>query len=171
MRFAALTILLLTAGAAQAQGADTAALIACAVKPDAAERLACYDAAVAGISAEAREISRKREAIAAKAAAEQAARAEQERLAAFGRESMKDRPPGADEDLPSMTTSIGETLTTRDGKTVFLMENGQMWRQTEGMPLPPVHQGMEATIKKGVIGGFRMTIPKIKRTISVVRMR
>ncbi len=160
------------------------AMIACSSKIEAAERLACYDRAVAGLSQEARALSERREAetraaaaaaatLAAQQAADAAAKQEAERLAAFGRDSMptKDRPPPAVESLDKVEAKIGETFTTADGKLIFVLDNGQMWRQTEGFQLPPVRPGYDVVVKKGLMGGFSITVLKIGRTVKVTRMR
>jgi hypothetical protein len=160
------------------------AMIACAAKPDPGERLACYDRAVSSLSQEARALAEKREAesraaaaaaaaLAAQQAADAAAKQEAERLSAFGRDSMsrESRPPPAVESLDRVEAKIAETLTAADGKLIFVLDNGQMWRQTEGLQLPPVRAGNDVVVKKGAVGGFALTIVRIGRTVRVVRMR
>lgn len=159
------------------------AMIACAGKADPGERLACYDKAVASLSQEARALAEKREAetkaaaaaatLAAQQAAAAAASQEAERLDAFGRDSMsrEKRPPPATESLDRLEAKIAETLTAADGKMIFVLDNGQMWRQTEGLPLPPVRPGFDVVVKKGAMGGFALTVVRIGRTVRVVRMR
>ena len=189
MRMLGVTVGLMAASLSAPLPAQTptrteADLIACSVKPGNAERLACYDKAVAGLSADARRLSEKREAdakalavaeaaTAAKLASDAAAKAEADKLAAFGRDSMnyKDRPPEATEALNALAAKVSETLSTLDGRLVFILDNGQMWRQSEPLQLPPVRAGADVVLKKGLMGSFMLTLPKMGRTIKVVRMR
>jgi len=178
----ATSMALLAPAAAATQGEQ--AMIACTVKTDPGERLACYDKAVASLSQEARALAEKREAetraaaaaaaaLTAQQAADAAAKQEAERLAAFGRDSMsrESRPPPTVESLDRLEAKIAETLTAADGKLIFVLDNGQMWRQTEGLQLPPIRPGFDVVLKKGAMGGFALTIVKIGRTVRVVRMR
>lgn len=160
-----------------AKAADNDALIACARIAEPAERLACYDRQVSAISADARKLVAERQA-AEKAAAEKAAAAAavataEQKQAAFGRESMPvgDRPAPAVEQLQNLESTIDEVMTAADGKLVLVLANGQMWRQSDTTLLPPIKPGMEVEIKRGAIGGYRITIPRARRTISAKRMR
>lgn len=155
--------------------------MACSAEVEDAKRLACYDAAVAAGSAEARAIAARRDAAreaaaAEKAAAEARAKAEAAEAARkaqadrFGQEGL--RLGGGDPDrLDELGAKIAETLLDRVGKTVFLLDNGQMWRQTDGLTLPPIRAGDAVEIRRGAVGGYRLTVPRVKRTVPVVRMR
>ncbi len=185
MRVSVLALFLAgSASMAQAAVPGEAELLACAVKTDSVARLACYDKAVAGISADARRLSEKREAdaaalaateaaAAARLAADAAAKAEADKLAAFGSDSMRstDRPAAADKTLAQVDARLVETFQASGGNLVFALDNGQMWRQIDGLSLPPVRAGYEVVVKKGVIGGYRLTVDRIGRTVGVVRIR
>lgn len=165
------------AGGAGAQVPDQ--LVACAARVNDAERLACYDSAVKALGAEARAASEAREraakaaeaqAVAAKAAAdaEAAAAAAKQREVAFGDAKAS---AAAEERLESITTRIQEVFIDARKQPMFLLENGQMWRQTDGLPLVLARSGMDVEIRRGALGGFRMTVPRTKTTISVRRLR
>lgn len=178
-----LAILVLNAPAEAAVPGE-ADLLICATKPDAADRLACYDRAVAGLSAEAQRLSVKRDADAkafaaaeaaasAKLATEAAAKMEADKLAAFGADSIRaaDRPARVAENLSQIDAKVAETFAAFGDKLVFSLDNGQMWRQIDGMPLPPVRAGHEVMVKKALLGAYKLTIIRIGRTVGVVRIR
>jgi hypothetical protein len=159
----------LVAGSGHAQTIDAARLAECARVPDDGPRLACFDALTAALVPElGAERARQR--------AEASAVAETDRKAAFGRETMRtaQRPPeaGTAGDAPrDLSARVEEVLTGRDGQAVFVLDNGQMWRQTDGMPLPPVRAGADVTIRRMMAGRFALTIDRPRRTVTVVRMR
>jgi len=164
----ALTAALLAGGSASAQ---IEGFKACASISDGAKRLACYDSALAATDAQSAaklaEQRRAAEVAAAKAAEEAKARKEQERLAAFGAASA----PKADgeEAVNEISAAIAELREGISGYVVTL-DNGQVWRQTEARSLPPVRIGDTVTIRKGMIGGYRMTFERQQRTVAVKRV-
>ncbi len=183
---AALLCAALVPGPARAEASGLAPFLACAAKADDAERLACYDAAAASVSAEARalaaERARARRAAeeaqaeeAARRASQEAARAAAAQADRFGRESL---PAGRGEPaaaaaapLERLSARVGEALLDQRGRTVFLLENGQMWRQTEGTLLPPVRPGDSVEIARSALGGYRLLLPRVRRSVPVVRVR
>ncbi|MFN7177322.1 MAG: hypothetical protein ACK4MX_10600 [Thermaurantiacus sp.] len=167
--------------AAPASAQSVQPFVDCSAKVDDADRLACYDAAAAALSADARRIAAQREqerkvaaearAIAeAKAAADAAAAAEQAQADRFGSEGLRIG-RGGDERVDRLTATIGELLTDRGGRAVMVLDNGQMWRQTEGLSLPPVRANEAVEIRRGAMGSYRATLTRIGRSFSVVRMR
>jgi hypothetical protein len=185
----ALPILLAPADVAVAQPAPLPpALLACASIARDAERLACYDRAVEAVSADARAAAGARAAEAAKLAAAEAAaakaRAEAEaaalaakkaadkeaRMAAFGGaaigKGLKD--PEAVEEVPS---KLAELLTNASGLGVFLLENGQLWKQVDTTPLGRVKAGDDVVLSHGALGGYRLTFSKSGRWVTVKRLR
>jgi hypothetical protein len=153
----------------------------CSAKVDDAERLACYDAAAQAVSVEARRIAATRDqerkaaaearAIAEeKAAAEAAAAAEQAQANRFGSEGLRVG-GGGEERLGRLAATVSEVLTDRGGRAILILDNGQMWRQTEGLPLPPVRAKEAVEIRRGAMGSYRATLTRIGRTFSVIRMR
>lgn len=148
---------------------------ACAGVLDDSARLACYDKAVAALgAADAAAIEARRVAAAeaaARAAAEAAAREEQARRQTFGAENVPAiRATQVDDRLPELRETITEVFSSGSGLVIELA-NGQVWRQSEAAVLPPIRAGDSVIIKRGVIGGYRMTFQKQRRTISVKRYR
>lgn len=161
------------AGAAQAQVPDR--LIACASTVDDAERLACYDAAVKGLGADARAASeaREKEATAARAAAAAAASAAAARAAAEAEAARKDsfgKATAADA-VSELTAGISEVLKDASGKAVFVLDNGQIWRQADGFTLPNARVGTQVTVRRGALGSFRLAPANSNRSVQVIRMK
>lgn len=160
-------------------------LVACVAIARDVERLACYDAAVANASPEARAASevRAREtarivaeeaaaaAVVAKAKAEADAKARRE---AFGGETVatradrfKDRP----EEIQKVEAGVVELLKNQSGLGVFVLDNGQIWRQADTVSLPNIRSGDKVEIERTMFGGYSMTFLKQKRASLVKRMR
>ena len=174
-----LGVILLATGApaaVSAQSVGNAALVACSAKVNDAERLACYDGLVRGISPEARSVADKREADRKAAAAVAAAEAEKARAAAeaqaeAARRDSFGKAQTSDEQIDELQVVINEVMRDKLGRSVFLLENGQMWRQTEAFPVPPIKDGTKATLKRGALGSYRIKIEGNSRNIPIIRMR
>ncbi len=168
---------MLAATPAMAQLADE--LGKCAAIAANADRLACYDKAVAAISAETRAISERRAietarldreaaAAAAAAAAEKAKAAAEARKAAFGsREGYAQDAVGRVEQIES---KVKTTLLAQTGATVLILENGQVWAQLESRGLPSIRAGDGVEVKRNAFGGFELTLVRSKRTFQVKRL-
>lgn len=145
---------------------------ACATIADGGKRLACYDSALAAADGDAAarlaEQRRAAELAAAKAAAEAKARQEQEQLAAFGSESTPKGEKAREEAIKQISATITEIASGVTG-LVITLDNGQVWRQTESRALPPVRAGDTVTIRRGLLGSYRMTFERQQRTIPVKR--
>lgn len=148
-----------TAAAAQAPKA----LLDCTAILSDAERLACYDKTVKAFSSEARIVAERREAQAGKLAAAAAVAAAAQKADTFGRAS--------ESRIESVDSTLREMLTDNTGKSVFILENGQIWRQADGFRVPNVRPGTAITIRRGAMGSFRITVAGSNRTAQVVRMR
>ncbi len=168
---------LLAAAPASAQLAEE--MTRCAVIAINADRLACYDKAVSGISAEARQISQRRaaetarierEAAAAAAiAANEKARADAEaRKAAFG--SKEQYRQEAVERVQKIEAKVKNTILAQTGATVIILDNGQVWAQLESRGLPSIRTGDAITVDRNNFGGFEMTLGRSKRTFQVKRL-
>jgi hypothetical protein len=165
------TALTATAATAQVSEAERARLVACAARADDAERLACYDAAVEGLSPEAKAAAAGRAAAAQALAAERAKAKQAAAADRFGREGL--RLPGRrePEGLQDVTAELAEMLRDGFGKAVFVLDNGQIWRQTDGPAMPPVRAAETVQVKRGALGSYRLVVPRMKRVVPVVRMR
>lgn len=192
MRHAMAVALLFAATPAFAQSPDalTRAMVDCAVIPRDADRLACYDAAVAATSAEARAIAATRAEASAKIAAEEAAvaaaaakaKADADARAAaeaskeaFGNENIKSRgkdrfapPPG---EVQEIETTLTDTFTNREGFSVFLLENGQLWREVDVATKINTRVGDKVRIERAALGGYKLHFVRQKRVILVKRMK
>lgn len=175
---AALALLAATSSGAQALDR---ALLDCAAETDDDQRLACYDRAVARISSAAQRVIAERRAASERLAAERAtaeaaaaskaaADAEAAKRQAFGGERLR-RGLDDDGDIQTLTAAVVETLSDRDGMTVFVLDNGQMWRQTSGISLPPVRAGDKVELSRGAVGSYQMWLPRQKRSVKARRMR
>lgn len=193
MRLIATTaMILLSTAPAMAQGTDPIprAMAECAVIARDAERLACYDAAIAQTSPQARAITERRAKESARIAAEEAAiaaaaaraRAETDRLAAaearrnaFGAETVTTRGgkrfEGSPDEIRTIDTTIAESFKNRDGFSVFLLENGQLWREVDLPTTLNTRAGDKVMLQHAPLGGYKMNFARLKREILVKRMK
>ncbi len=159
------------------------ALISCAAIAVDADRLACYDRAVIGLSAEARAISEHRAAATARLAAEKAradALAAEERAkteaeakrANFGSEGLP-APirPSDPEAIDEIETTLTEVLVNRAGQNTYLLGNGQLWRQIDGDITYNIRPGEGVRIVRASMGSYRLQFLRAKRFVNVRRLR
>ena len=159
-------------GGAFAQEAPLSKVYACAGISGAQERLACFDAAVAGLKqAEASGgvtvVTPEQKAAAAKQSfgfAEGGAAAQKAQAAAVGA-----APPPEQPDV--VTVKIIEAVKARDNRHRFTLDNGQVWEQVETDKV----QGIKtlpatAEIRKASLGSFMMKIND-GRSIRVRRVK
>jgi hypothetical protein len=84
--------------------------------------------------------------------------------------------PQADaEGVTSVTSTVLEFARTSRGLSVFILENGQIWRQLEGdtsvVRDPPPGQPMKVTIENGFLGSYNLTIEGRHGLIKVTRLK
>ena len=79
------------------------------------------------------------------------------------------------EGLSSITSNVLEFARTSRGLSVFILENGQIWRQLEGdtsvVRDPPAGQPMKVTIENGFLGSYNLTIEGRHGLIKVTRLK
>lgn len=179
-----------TPALAQTPDALAKAMIECAVIPRDADRLACYDAAVAQSSTEARAIATARAEASARIAAEEAAiaaaaakaRTDADALAAaeaskqaFGNEGVKSRGKerfaSAPGEVQEIETTLTDTFTNREGFSVFLLENGQLWREVDVATRINTRAGDKVRIERAALGGYKLHFLRQKRVILVKRLK
>ena len=184
MRFVVAAAIFATATPIAAQ--VPAAMMTCVAIARDADRLACFDAAVANVSPQARAATAARSAESARIAAAEtalaatAAKATAEadaakKAEAFGGEAVAARgkarfaPPEGE--LQEIETGITEVMTNRSGLGVFLLENGQLWRQVDTSARPRVKDGDRVTVTRAPLGGYRLNFLRAKRWVLVKRAR
>lgn len=122
----------------------------CAGIASSPERLKCFDTAV----------QRARDAL-----GEQPAREDD-----FG----KPPPPRADE-IAQITATVLELSRTARGRAVFILDNGQTWRQldADGTEVrdPAPGKMLNVTIAKGVLGSYNLTLAGRNASIKVRRLK
>jgi hypothetical protein len=162
MRHPTIAIFALIGLPAVAQEAPLGQVYACTGIADGAQRLACFDAAVAGLkqaetSGGLTVVNR-----------EQIEKAETETfglpapsLSALA-ESARARPTPTTEKpkaLDRVTFPVKSVTKGPDGKYRFTMENGQQWRQTDSISLPALGNGpWEAEIRKAAVGSYMLKL-------------
>lgn len=166
-------------------------LLACVGVLRDAERLVCYDRAISAASAEAqaaadrRAVEGARLAAADKAAAEARASADAERLAVetarrkredFGAEAIASRAADvrqerSTQEIQSVESKVVEVLTNRSGLGVFVLENGQIWRQVDTQAVPNARAGDAARVERAPLGGYNIVFERLHRRLLVRRMR
>jgi hypothetical protein len=169
---------------AAAQTGFTDKMKSCANLADDRARLACYDAAVAGIDAEAAKAAteRKRQAevraqeLAAREEADRkaaAAKAEQAKVNAFGAEALPAdlKPDSKTESIDELEGAVSEVFYSPLKEIIVVLENGQMWRQSDTTRVGTVKKGDKVLIKKRTLSGYRMTFVRQKRSIDIKRFR
>ncbi len=143
------------------------ALLDCTSILSDAERLACYDTTVKAFSSEARAVAERREAQAAKlaaaAAAASAAAAAAQRSDGFGKAN--------EARIERIDSTLKELMTDSTSKSVYVLDNGQIWRQADGYRIPNARPGAAITIKRGAMGSYRLSVAGGNRSVQVVRMR
>ena len=170
--------LLLTAGAAHADVTRDALadLVKCADISDAAKRLECFDAAIARGKA-------------ALAAPQQAAPVAKEKslLDWFGL-SKPDQatkpedfgkpappPPADSKEITQISSAVLEFAKTVRGKALFVLDNGQVWRQIDGdttdVQPPAPGTTMRVTIEIAIFGSYNLTIEGRKYLVKVNRLQ
>jgi len=167
------SVSVLVAGPAHADTAQDALseIAKCADIADSSERLKCFDAAV----------PRAKSAL-----AEQQAKEKRGILDWFGfsrprkpvtkpEEFGKPQPPSPPGEITQITSNVLEFATTPRGKAVFILENGQVWRQLDSddsrvlEPLPG--KPMKVTIDIGFLESYNLTIDGRKGLIKVRRLK
>lgn len=172
-------IVFLATGQALAEPARDALadIFKCADIADPTRRLECFDAAT----------TRAKGALAAPAQPVQQAQPAKEKsmLDWFG--FPKSQPVTRTEDFgkpapepgPNEVTEVSATVLefakTARGKAVFILENGQVWRQIDGdgvdVYAPPQGVKLKVTIETGVFGSYNLTIDGRKGLVKVTRLK
>jgi len=148
MRFLSLALIILTtatATAADSPNTVPAEILTCASIGRNSERLACFDRAIAVLAA-------------GKNASGPAATPE----SSFGLLSSERAPApktnAGGADIQSVSSKLANFGRADDGSLVFILENGQRWKQISGAD-PLLKKGDAVTINRAALGSFQMVMP------------
>ena len=145
----------------------------CADVTDGVDRLKCYDRAAA--------MAKSALAAAPKVAAEK-----KSWLDWFGfskppsppqttEEFGKGAPPAPQGEVTQVTSNVLEFAKTSRGEAVFILENGQIWRQLSGdstnVKDPPPGTTMRVTIENGVFGSYNLIVEGRNTMVKVTRLK
>ncbi len=149
----------------------------CGTLTEGPARLACFDAALAGADAAQQSRRERRNRRRAEDFGLSAIQIEER----YEREvSRAEQSGGSAEDVAELappepeevTSAITETFTDATRRRVFLLENGQIWREGSNSSLRGrIRLGSIATISRGGVGGFRLRVEGRTGFMSVNRIR
>ena len=78
-------------------------------------------------------------------------------------------------EINEITASVLEFAKNPRGKAVFILENGQVWRQLDAdgtvVTDPPQGKTMKVTIERGVLGSYNLTIEGRNGLVKVYRLK
>lgn len=140
-------------------------LLDCKDKTEAAERLACYDAAVS-------EMAQAEKAGDIVVVDREQARTVRKQAFGFNLPSFSLFERGEKpEMLDQVTLAVESAYLGRDGRWVIEADGGGVWTQTEGdPPFNPPHKGSTAEVRRGALGSYFMNIDG-QRAVRVRRVR
>jgi hypothetical protein len=145
----------------------------CAAIADSSERLRCFDAAVPGV----------KNALSTPA---QPAQESAGSLNGFGlpkpdkpvlkaEDFGKPAPAAQPGEITEISATVVEFARTLRGKALFILDNGQVWRQTDGdstvLRDPAAGAPMKVTIATGAFTSYNLTIEGRNGLIKVVRVK
>lgn len=76
----------------------------------------------------------------------------------------------SDGGVDAIKAPVREWSLTGDGLLIVVLENGQVWRQTEGAPLRMKDEANTARISRAAFGSFMMTVNDSSKAIKVRRV-
>lgn len=164
---AATAVAFVMGGTASAQ--SNGAILKCRAMADKEQRLACYD----GI---ADTLNPATPGEAAGTAGQSAEAEMQAKAAAFGAEKIPAKAragaAGEEEKLDTLDAAIARIGSDQSGNMIFDLDNGQTWRVLSGtMALPPIHVGDAVQLSRSSLGGYRLKLLDVRRTVPVKRIR
>jgi hypothetical protein len=178
LRVAALALAsLLIAGTARAdESRDALAEVAkCAEIAEASARLACYDAAAARVKSALAAQAPVAEAPAKKSLLEWFGLARPDKPVTKTEDFGKPPQPAAPAELTEITATVAEFAKTARGKAIFILDNGQVWRQldADGTEVQYATPGkpMKVTIETGFLGSYNLTIEGRNGLVKVRRLQ
>ena len=96
---------------------------------------------------------------------------DQKRLACYDKlTGSQEQQQAVDEAPDAITATITKTEEGAYGKTVFTLDNGQVWRQT-GTKRSILRAGEQVTVERGALGSFMMRKATGGRSLRVKRIK
>lgn len=169
------SILILSVGPAHADATrDALAEIAkCADIADAALRLQCFDAAMPRVKSALQ--APAPEAPAKKSLLDWFGLSRPDKAVTKQEDFGKPPQPAESVEVKEITATVTEFAKTARGKAIFILDNGQVWRQldADGTELPYAVPGkpMKVTIETGFLGSYNLTIEGRNGLIKVTRLK
>ena len=84
-------------------------------------------------------------------------------------------PPASAPQVEKITATVGQLLRTARGQAIFVLDNGQTWRQLDGDDVrviePPPGKSMKVTIERGVFGSYSLLIDGRNGLVRVQRVQ
>ncbi len=93
-----------------------------------------------------------------------------EKTASFGQEQLPSAVPAPVTSNPEIATRIAGKFTGWDGRTVFRLENGQVWQQRQAGTYSYRAESPEVTIRRGNFG-YYLKVVTTRRQIPVKRLK
>lgn len=137
-------------------GAEPAEIDRCRTIADPAARLACFDRASAAPPASA------------PAAVAPAAQPVEPKVEDFG------KPPPPPPQVSKVTAGLREFARTARGSAIFVLDNGQTWRQVEGdttVVREPAGNGTQVTIERGIFDSYNLSLSGWNGMVKVRRLQ
>ena len=170
-----LSLAILVAGPARADATRDALIeiAKCADITDSAERLKCFDAAAPHAKSALAAPAQKP---AEKSLLEWFGFARPQKPVTRAQDFGKPAPePGPGEEITEIKATVIEFAKTVRGKSVFILDNGQVWRQLDADSVevrdPAPDTPMKVSIETGALGSYNLTIEGKNASIKVYRLK
>lgn len=93
----------------------------------------------------------------------------------FGQNVQLAPKPGAPKEITEISAKVLEFAQNARGKSIFVLDNGQVWRQIDGDTTELYYREadgpMQVTIEKGMLGSFSLTIQGKTASVKVRRVK
>jgi hypothetical protein len=147
----------------------------CAEVAEASERLKCFDAGAVRAKSLLAAPAPAPEAAAKKSWLDWFGFSRPEKPATTKEEFGKPPQPAESGELREITATVVEFAKTGRGKAVFILDNGQVWRQLDAdgteVPYAPASTPMKVTIETGFLGSYNLVIEGRNGLIKVTRLK
>jgi hypothetical protein len=169
IKFAPCLLFVMIAPLSFATADDLSAAAECARIGDSQLRLSCYDDLFRDSSADGRDRGVAADpAETASAQPDPKVDPEAANIAGLGAEQLR-QPP-----VESVEARLIDDFTGWTGRTVFRLDNGQVWQQTRNYirdykPPRPIPQA-KVTISKGLMGSYNLQVEGVRRIVQVKRV-